>query len=328
VAGAPFVNRDGGAGARDPAPANRGRAAHARRVTVGALVATLLVALAAPAAMAQRMLVVAPTDSPAYRQALAGIQRQAGRLGIEVRHVATDNVDELNRVLAGAGRGTALIALGPRASDAVARSGTAAPVVGCIVPIGATPGPSPAAIVSADVPIDVQIGWLRRLLPAGGKVGLLYDPALNGRRVDLLAFALEAAGYTAVRVPVASPAALPAALGSLAGSVDVILGLPDTTVYTQQTVKALLLHSFRHKIPLVGLSDAWVKAGALLGFDWDYDELGGHCATLAARQIVASRAPAPTVPPRPRVAINLRTAAQFNLNWDPDLVRGVDRTFE
>jgi putative tryptophan/tyrosine transport system substrate-binding protein len=295
---------------------------------VAAPVAALLVALVAPPAMAQRMLVVASTDSAPYRQALAGIQRQAAGWAVEVHHVETDDADALNHALASAARGTAMIALGPRASDAVARSGTGAPVVGCIVPIVATPGPSPAAIVSADVPIDVQIDWLRRLLPAARKVGLLYDPALNGRRVDLLAFALEAAGYTAVRVPVASPAALPAALGSLTGSVDVILGLPDTTVYAQQTLKALLLYSFRHKIPLVGLSDAWVKAGALLGFDWDYEALGGHCATLAARQVGASRAAAPMAPPRPRVAINLRTAAQFNLTWDADVVRDVDRTFE
>jgi putative ABC transport system substrate-binding protein len=289
----------------------------------------ILAALTAPPARAERLLVVTASDAPAYRQALAGIRKTAGRLPVEILQVTAANVDESSRDLGNAGRGTAMVALGARANDVATRSGTAAPIVGCMVPAPDAPGgPASAPSVSTDIPVDAQIGWLRRLLPAARNVGLLYDPALNGRRVDALAAALAAAGYTAVRVPVAAPAALPAAIGRLNNAVDVILGLPDATVYSQQAAKALLLFSFRHKIPLVGLSDAWVKAGALYALDWDYEEVGGYCASLAFRQLAAGRPSAPPAPPRPRVAVNLRTAAQLDLNWDPDLIRGVDRTFE
>src|SRR5512139_3036247 len=108
LAGGPIVNRGGRAWANDrPAAADR-RAIGRRCTLAAALLAALPFTLAAPPAQAQRMLVVASTDSPAYRQALAGIQRQAAKLPIEVRPIATDNVDELNGALASAGRGTVL----------------------------------------------------------------------------------------------------------------------------------------------------------------------------------------------------------------------------
>jgi putative ABC transport system substrate-binding protein len=63
-------------------------------------------------------------------------------------------------------------------------------------------------------------------------------------------------------------------------------------------VKALLLFSFRHKLPLIGLSEAWVQAGALYALDWDYRELGAFCGRLALRQLPGARVATPT-PPHP-----------------------------
>jgi hypothetical protein len=64
-----------------------------------------------------------------------------------------------------------------------------------------------------------------------------------------------------------------------------------------------------------------VKAGALYALDWDYQELGAYCGALAARA-------SPPEPPRVRVTVNLRTAKQFRIGWDPQLLRSVDRTYE
>ena len=44
---------------------------------------------------------------------------------------------------------------------------------------------------------------------------------------------------------------------------DVLLALPDSSVYNSATLRNILLATYRSGIPLIGLSPAYVKAGAL-----------------------------------------------------------------
>ena len=226
------------------------------------------------------------------------------------------------------GRDTAVVALGMRASELVARAGSSSPLVSCLVPspdtVRGAPNPQ---VVPIDVPIDVQIDSLRTFLPQARTIGILFDPAINAKRVDAIATALTGAGYQTRLAPVTSHAMLPQALASLPNAVDAILAIPDTTVYTQQASKALLLFSFRNRIPLIGLTEAWVKAGALYAVEWDYEELGAYCGALALRSLSSSRAPLPPLP-RPRIAINLRSAEQLQIKWNMSLLPDVDRSFE
>ena len=184
-----------------------------------------------------------------------------------------------------------------------------------------------AQVVPIEVPPEAQIDWLMRLLPGARSIGLLYDPAINARRIEAISSVLTRAGYTPRLVPVTEPAMLPQALARLPNSVEAILAVPDTTVYTPQAAKALLLFSFRNKIPLIGLTEAWVKAGALYALEWDYHEVGAYCGALAMRALAGLKAPAPPSP-QPRVVVNLRTAEQFRLKWPAEIMRDVDRTFE
>ncbi len=125
-----------------------------------------------------------------------------------------------------------------------------------------------------------------------------------------------------------SHATLPQALANLPNAVDVILAIPDTTVYTQQASKALLLFSFRNRIPLIGLTEAWVKAGALYALEWDYEELGrvlrrpraAHAAVVevAAAADCRARASRSTCAP----------PSSCSIKWNMSLLRDVDRSFE
>ncbi len=44
---------------------------------------------------------------------------------------------------------------------------------------------------------------------------------------------------------------------------DVLLALPDRSIYNRKTVKNILLTSYRHRKPVIGFSKNYVKAGAL-----------------------------------------------------------------
>jgi ABC-type uncharacterized transport system substrate-binding protein len=52
-------------------------------------------------------------------------------------------------------------------------------------------------------------------------------------------------------------------LNTLLDEIDIILALPDANIHNKSTVSYILLSSYRKRIPLIGFSSAYVKAGAL-----------------------------------------------------------------
>ncbi len=286
--------------------------------------ATGSLASGAAAAAGQRIVVVSSSDEPPYELALAGIQRQDAP--VELHRVTGDNAASLPALLARTGRSVAIVTLGDKAAD-IARAASVAHVVSCMV-IGDDAKPSDhAATVPLQVPIDLQVLWLKRLLPAARNVGILFDPAQNQRRAAESAAALKRAGYVPLLEPVSGPAALPAALARLHDRADVLHALKDTTVFARGHSRALILFSFRNRAPLVGPSEEWVRAGALFAVDWDYSDLGRHCAVLALRAASGNRTPPPP-PAKTRVIANLRSAEQLRIQWSADVVHLFDRVYE
>ena len=308
-----------------------------RRAGVAARTAIVLLACAglqpAGGSAADRLLVVASGNAPAYQQALAGIQK----LGhpVDVLKVGADSDGAVAAAVKGAGRDGAIVTLGAKATALVAGASPTIPVVNCMATGSDAKGAAGTTVVPLEVPIETHIQWMRRLLPKAHHVGILFDPAQNARRAEDGAAALKRAGYTPVLEPVTAPAALPTALTRLMNTVDVLHAIPDTTVFAPEHSRALLLFSFRNRIPLAGPSESWVKAGALFAIDWDYADLGRYCGSLALRSSPPASPsgrtpppPAPIAPARTRVVVNLRAAEQMHIKWDPDLLRGVDQVFE
>ncbi len=304
-------------------PAARACAAVLLRIAAGAA----LVLPVTGGALAQRVLLISSSDAPAFQRATAGSQKGAAGVAFEAHRLTKDNHETLARAVARAGRDVAVVTLGLLAAELAASAAPAGPMVSCMIPANAGVLPHHAIRVPIEIPVDAQIAWLGKLLPAARRIGLLFDPAISAQRIDALAPALARAGFSLLLAPVPSAATLPSALERLTGSVDAMLAIPDPTVYTPQASRALLLYSFRNRIPLIGLADAWVRAGALYALDWDFEELGRYCGALAARAVVSGRAPPPAMP-RPRVAVNRRTAEQLGVKWSPELLRTVDRTYE
>jgi putative ABC transport system substrate-binding protein len=292
-----------------------------------AVPAAALTLLLAGTAHAQRLVVISSGDVPPYQQALAGIHRIAG-ITVDTLFVGSDSASTPTGTLSRLPRDTAVVALGTRASEFATRAKSPLPLVSCLSLTADAARSAPnVQIVPIDVPIDAQIEALRTFLPQARTIGILFDPAINAKRIETIATALATAGFQTRLAPVTSHEMLPQALANLPNAIDAILAIPDPTVYTEQASKALLLFSFRNRIPLIGLTEAWVRAGALYAVEWDYEELGAYCATLALRTLQPSKAPPPPLP-RPRVAVNLRSAEQLHIKWNMSLLHDVDRSYE
>jgi putative ABC transport system substrate-binding protein len=95
-------------------------------------------------------------------------------------------------------------------------------------------------------------------------------------------------------------------------------------VLTQQTARPILLFCLRNKIPFVGLSSSWVRAGALYALDRDYADIGAHCAETALK--LPDGAPVSSIPPAPPrkvvYAVNIRVASLLKIDLAPAIVAG------
>jgi len=183
--------------------------------------------------------------------------------------------------------------------------------------------------VYLEFPLGTQFTWLRRLLPQARRVGVCYNPEENQKRVDEASKIAGSMGLELIPRQVSGPQDIPGALESLENWADVLWGISDRVVVTPETAKNLLLFSFRNRIPFVGLSQAWAKAGAFYALDRDYRDIGRQCGELAV-QVLAGQSPGSIPPVAPRKVIyflNQKTADQIKIKIEPELRHKAERVY-
>jgi len=113
-----------------------------------------------------------------------------------------------------------------------------------------------------DQPPARQAAFLRSLLPAKKKVGLLVSQETRGI-AKTFRQPLAAAGWHMDSEDSDSESALLPALNALLPRVDALLAIPDSNIYRRENIKAILITSYRHQRPIIAFSPAFVTAGAL-----------------------------------------------------------------
>lgn len=168
--------------------------------------------------------------------------------------------------------------------------------------------------------VDTELKILSQLLPDYKKVGVLYSSDTNKEKITQASIIARKYGIEITSVRISSPKEIPQALNNVMKTADVIWGLPDTTVLSPKTSKAILLASFRNQIPFIGLSNTWVKAGALYSLDWDYTDMGEQ-AGMHAHKIIQGRplsALKPSYPASVYYSLNLKTANHMKVRFSKE----------
>ena len=304
-------------------------------VSLGVSLVALVAALAAQAGekVVGSVAIITSEDSPPYRETIEGFQHymEAHRPAVTVKVHAlgggngADVTDQIRRSAP-----VVLLTLGNSATTFALTELSDIPAVAALVLDMAQVREAPNATgVDLDFSLETTLSWLARILPDHQSVGVIYDPRHNQRtlqKMDLLALdfdlSIEAEGVSTTRD-------VRAGLHQLARRSDVFLGIPDPTVFSPQTAKQLLLFSFQQEIPLVGLSSAWVKAGALYALERDYRDVGNQCGGLAVKILNGTPARAlPSQTPRSVLYdINLRTAEQMGITLSDEIRQKARKVF-
>jgi len=309
----------------------------ARAAALGTLLSLAVPAIAAGiGGIDLRIAVLSTRDSRPYREARDGFNDQLHRQGVEAdfRNFRLDgNASNTSRTLDQIeDYAPALVyTLGSRATRTALNAGLDAPVVACVVMSESTltEGVNSTGVV-LEFPVETQIEWLSQVLPRHKRIGVLYNPAQNAGTVEAASRAARKHGLTLISRAVEEPRDLPGALKDLGRRVDVLWGITDSVVVTAQTTERLLLFAYRNRIPFVGLSSAWVKAGAIYSLERDYLDLGAQCGEIAARVLEGESASAipPATPRKVRLALNSRTVTHLKLDIPEAIVQQADQVFE
>ena len=304
----------------------------------GILLGVLLLTTVAGDVTAQsgRIVVLSGQDLKPYQEVLAGLQQSLTKQGINLSievHSLQGNQRKTQEVLADVKRNGArlVVTLGSAATQAAVREVSHLPILATMIMSAADIQTAPnATAVLLDFSLDMQLEWLKRILPGAGTVGILFSPQENQAKVTAAIRLVKDAGLKLMPQAVDSPRALPDALDNISRTVDVLWGISDSMVMTPQTAEPILLSTLRNKIPLIGLSTSWVKAGALYALDRDYVDIGLQCGEVAGR-VLGGTAPGSLTPMPPRkvtYAVNLKTAAVIDLELPPELIQGAAQVFQ
>jgi len=273
------------------------------------------------AAAGDKIAVLVSSSEPPYEEALAGFQAYLAKQGIkedyEVYRLASDagKVEQAIRMIKKSGV-QIIFTLGSLGTEAAVKKIPEIPVVACLVLRTDDLAKAPNATgVGLEFPLEIQFSWLKTILPEAKTIGVIYNPEENKKRVEHAARIARRLGLRLEALEVYTAQDIPSALTTLSKRADVLWGLPDTLTLSAQMAKHILLFAFRNKIPIIGPSDAWVKAGALYSLDWDYRDLGIQCGIMA-RRILQDTPLSEITPATPRkvlYSINLKTAEQMKI---------------
>lgn len=253
--------------------------------------------------------VITAADPNAQRQILQALRSRYPALTAEVDPAAWDMH-----------KGTGpVIALGPAALRRALNADLHAPLISALTSsqayrrlLASAPRESTATAIYADASPSAQLQLIAALFERKVTVGVLLSDATAYLEKSLRQ-AAQQFGLESLIIK-AGPSQDPArALNALAGA-QVLLAVPDGTLYTPDTLRAILESTYRRGMPVVGFSAATVAAGTLASAYPDVDDVVADLADLIDGLASGNEAlPEPRFPRYWRVAINENVARSLGI---------------
>jgi len=277
---------------------------------------------------APKIAIITGSGSKPYTDVLTGLQNKVDQAGRHVEYEIFqfgDDPDLVQTTLDNLKQNPpeAIVTLGSQTFIDVSDSIKNVPIVASmLLDMSKIMEHSNATGVGIDIPVIQQFAWLKKFFPKIENLGVLYSPEQNKEIIEEAKGLAVKSGFNLVSQQVLSPKDIPGALLNLTGKIDVLWAVNDTVVANQKTVKNLLLFSFRNKIPFIGLSSAWVKAGAFYALDRDYSDIGVQCGEIVLK-ILDGTDPAAIAPAFPRTitfSVNKRTAAYLHIEIPQEFI--------
>ena len=294
-----------------------------RRIPLAALTLLGLVALASAGHAEERARVIAIQTHVAepYGAAFDGLSEVVGpRADLRVERVDHRDPKEAERIRAL--NPDLIVPIGSQATSWALAHTENVPIVFMMVlnPVSSGLVPSmqsPGARItgaSLDIPSSVQLRTLKDLVKAR-RIAVLFNRERTGKVVAEARKAAKRQGIDLIPIHVTSPKKLNEALEQVDRTFDALWSVADQTVLAHGAGERILVHAIRHGIPFMGLSETYVRAGALLALVSSYKDNGRQAGALVLR-VLRGESPSKipvSVPDKLEVVFNPLTAKRLNL---------------
>jgi putative ABC transport system substrate-binding protein len=121
------------------------------------------------------------------------------------------------------------------------------------------------------------------------RVGVIYNPAKTGWYLKQARLAAEQNGIELIIREVSTAKETPAQLATLAGKVDALWMLPDTTAVTRETTEFYFRFGLEQSIPLISFASSYLGFGAAAVIEIDSTKLGRQAADITTALLNGSR---------------------------------------
>jgi len=279
----------------------------------------------AKASSAPRLMIVTTSREGPHAAATEGMQQAFASRSIGAALFQLPADDASMRRELGNGANQLAIAVGVTAVRAVASANSHMPLLATMAfradigSLRASEG-APVKLAGAvwlDLPVAEVIGGLRTIFPAAARIGIVRNTS-HPDVVEALNQSHPLPGGVSLKpIECASAAELLASMQKLRGQFDFLICLPDSDLYNKTTVEPLILASLEHKLPLVGFSASFVRAGAAVGVYPDFAEVGRQTAALSERFLTGAQGSRDEYPRRTAVAVNERVMHLLGREYKP-----------
>ena len=104
-------------------------------------------------------------------------------------------------------------------------------------------------------------------------------------------------------------------------SFDVLLAIPDSKIYNTQSMRTILLTTYRHDQSLIGFSKGMVKAGALATTTVDIADMAGETNRWLRLYLKTNELPKPNYSKKFNVYVNEYVAESLNIYGDMEKIK-------
>jgi len=275
--------------------------------------------------------IIQPYNISAYYEAVEGFTEQLRRqLKQDFQTVVYESPDGLysamkqRQLTANAPEIDLILTVGTQATAEVSKQITEIPIVFTMVldPERTVQNTQNVVGVSVNIPVELQFGMIKEVLPTAKNIGVIYDPGRNARFIEDSGRIAAQFGLRLKQFPVTSQKDIPDALERVSKEADALWGIVDDTVYTSQTARSIIQTTWKNQLPFIGTSEAYVKAGALWALVFENKDIGRQSAMLAS-QILSGTSVASlqeTIPRKIGWIINLRTAQLIGVEFSNKII--------
>lgn len=262
-------------------------------------------------------------SSPPYRQFAASFNQALAASKADLTVVESQASSSTHA--ASSAQADLIVAVGMKALElATAQAGT--PVLAVMIPesgykelLAQATRQIPARAISAiylNQPWDRQLDFLQAALPERRRIGLLYSP---GTRIDVEGLRQRVAtqGGSLVALPVRTAEKIFPSLEIVLEGSDLLLAIPDSAIYNSSNIRNILLTSYRKGVPLIGLSQSYVNAGALCAVFSTTEQIAEQAGAAVISFSRNRRLPGTQHPADFTIAVNQQVARSLGIDLPP-----------